>query len=64
VTDPSHRGRSPQQVPLAQPGASVPRWLAVVVLIALLASGALSTWLILAPGPDAEATPPAAAASD
>jgi hypothetical protein len=31
------------------PTTFVPRWLAAVVLAALLASGALTAWLVLAP---------------
>jgi hypothetical protein len=68
VAEPSDRTRvsePPRGAPLGEPGASTPRWLAWVVLVALLASGALSTWLILAPEPDASASaPPSAAASD
>jgi hypothetical protein len=33
------------------PTTLVPRWLAALVLAALLASGAISAWLILAPAP-------------
>jgi hypothetical protein len=66
VTDPSDRGDDapPRQVPLGEPGAGIPRWLAVIVLIALLASGALSTCLVLASEPEPEPAAPARAASD
>jgi len=44
------------------PTTFVPRWLAAVVLAALLASGALTAWLVLAPDGDtphaAVPTPP------
>jgi hypothetical protein len=66
VTDPGDREReaTPQPVPLGQPGPAIPRWLAVVVLIALLASGALSTCLVLASEPEPGSAPPSAATSD
>lgn len=55
--------RRPQQAPLGQPGAHVPRWLALVVLIALLASAGVSVWRILAPGEGGRA-PASASAGD
>jgi len=61
VSRPENRSDAPTpsaQPPLGQPAASIPRWLALVVLIALLASGAWSTWLILSPESDAD--PPSA----
>ena len=51
-------GRSNEREDL--PTTFVPRWLAALVLAALLASGALTAWLVLAPELDA---PPAATLS-
>jgi len=52
VSPPEDRPEAPRrrvQPPLGEPGPSIPRWLALLVLIALLGSAAWSTWLILAP---------------
>jgi len=58
------RGQEPSrraEAPLGQPAASIPRWLAALVLLALIASGVWSTWLILAPESDTERSPDAVA---
>lgn len=63
MSDPNERAEAPLRPagrPLGEPGASIPRWLALLVLIALLASGALSAWLVLTGSSD---TPAVAAES-
>jgi hypothetical protein len=64
VSDPSDgpSPETPRTPPFAEPGAGIPRWLAWVVLLALLATGGWLTWRVLAFSPDTT-VPPAAAES-
>ena len=59
VSDPGERPPAPRTPPLAEPAAGMPRWLAWIVLLALLASGGWVTWQVLASPPAATVAPAA-----
>lgn len=50
----SNESRPPPGPPIGAPGDHIPRWLATVVLIALLGASIASVWLILTLPPPSE----------